>query len=92
MIDDVNGVTVAAAASNAKELKLTYGGNVKAAAEVGKALAEKAKAKGVSKAAFDRGPYKFHGRIKALARAATEGGLVCTGLVDAPKKEKKVAR
>ena len=52
-----------------------YGGNVKAAVVVGKKLAELAKSKGINKAAFDRGHYRYHGRIKALADAAREGGL-----------------
>ncbi len=91
LIDDVNGVTLAAAASNGKDLKLAYGGNVKAAGEVGRKIAEKAKAIGITAAQFDRGPYRFHGRIEALARAATEGGLVCTGLEARVKKEAAVA-
>ncbi len=101
LIDDENMVTVAAASSGDKGDKVTKGGNVAAAVVVGKKLAEKAKAKGISQAAFDRGNYRFHGRVKALARAATEAGLVCTGLTEAapkaakdaataaPKKEKK---
>ena len=52
-----------------------YGGNAKAAAVVGKRLAEAAKAKGIQKAAFDRGHYRYHGRVKALADGAREGGL-----------------
>src|SRR5262245_25898792 len=77
LIDDEQGVTLAAAGSGGKEAEkaLPYGGNVKAAKEVGKRLAEAAKAKGISKAAFDRGHYKYHGRVKALADAAREGGL-----------------
>jgi large subunit ribosomal protein L18 len=76
LIDDLNGVTVAAASSGGKKTgALPYGGNVKAATVVGKKLAESAKAKGVSKAAFDRGHYRYHGRIKALADGAREGGL-----------------
>lgn len=75
LIDDFNGVTLASASSVGKEKKKTYGGNVKAAASVGKKLAEAAKAKGIGKAAFDRGHYKYHGRVKALADAAREGGL-----------------
>jgi large subunit ribosomal protein L18 len=88
LIDDENQVTLVAAASNGKGVELKYGGNVAAATAVGKALAEKAKEKGITTAAFDRGFYRFHGRVKALARAATEAGLICTGLTDAPKKEK----
>ena len=86
LIDDLNGVTLAAATSSGKASGLKHGGNVQAAAEVGTKLAEKAKAltPPVTKAAFDRGPYRFHGRIAALARAATQAGLVCTGL-EAPK-------
>src|SRR5437868_13063220 len=75
LIDDLNGVTVAAATSAGKASGLKHGGNVKAAAEVSKKLAAAAKAKGISKAAFDRGQYRFHGRIEALALAATEAGL-----------------
>ena len=70
---------------------MAYGGNVHASKAVGAALAAKAVAKGITVAAFDRGYYRFHGRVKALARAATEAGLVCTGLVDAPKKAPKAA-
>ncbi len=80
LIDDLNGVTIAAATSQGKASGLKHGGNVKAAAEVGKKLAEAAKAKGITVAAFDRGAFRFHGRIAALAVAATEAGLVCTDL------------
>lgn len=77
LIDDASGITLASASSSLPEIKkeVPYGGNVKAAVSVGKKLAEVAKAKGISKAAFDRGYYRFHGRIKALADAAREGGL-----------------
>lgn len=91
LIDDQAQVTLAAASSNDKDSSVTYGGNVAAAVQVGQALAAKALAKGITAAAFDRGHCRFHGRVKSLARAATEAGLVCTGLVDAPKREKKVA-
>lgn len=77
LIDDLNGRTLAAANSNSPDLRKSaaYGGNVKAAQAVGKRLAEIAKERGISKAAFDRGHYRYHGRIKALADAAREGGL-----------------
>ena len=77
LIDDLTGNTLAAASSLAPEVHkdLPYGGNVKAAKAVGKRLAEVAKEKGIQKAAFDRGHYRYHGRIKALADAAREGGL-----------------
>ena len=91
LIDDENSVTLAAASSSDKGDKVAKGGNVNAAIVVGKKLAEKAKAKGISQAAFDRGEYRFHGRVKALARAATEAGLVCTGLTEAAPKEAKEA-
>ena len=91
LIDDEGQVTLAAASSNDKDSAVKYGGNVAGAKEVGAALAAKAVAKGIKSAAFDRGSFRFHGRIKALARAATEAGLVCTGLVDAPKKAPKSA-
>jgi large subunit ribosomal protein L18 len=75
LIDDINGVTLAAASSAGKSAG--YGGNVKAAEQVGAKLAEAAKAKNISEAAFDRGHYRFHGRIQALAVAATKAGLRC---------------
>jgi large subunit ribosomal protein L18 len=77
LIDDLTGVTLAAASSVVKEVRgnTPYGGNVKAAAVVGKKLAEAAKEKGIGAAAFDRGHYRYHGRVKALADAAREGGL-----------------
>ena len=68
---------MAAASSTLEDVRkgTTYGGNIKAAAVVGKKLAEAAKAKGIQAAAFDRGHYRYHGRVKALADAAREGGL-----------------
>ena len=77
LIDDINGVTLAAASSTGDDMRkgVPYGGNVKAAVAVGKKLAEKAKDQGISKAAFDRGHYRYHGRVKALADACREGGL-----------------
>jgi large subunit ribosomal protein L18 len=77
LIDDLTGRTLAAASSLAPDLRkdVVYGGNVKAAQAVGKRLAELAKERGITKAAFDRGHYRYHGRIKALADAAREGGL-----------------
>jgi large subunit ribosomal protein L18 len=77
LIDDLAGVTLAAASTTKSEVreKSPYGGNVKAAVAVGKKIAEAAKAKGISKVAFDRGHYRYHGRVKALADAAREGGL-----------------
>jgi len=77
LIDDLSGRTLAAASSTAEALlaALPYGGNIKAAAAVGKKLAEVAATKGITKAAFDRGHYKYHGRVAALADAAREAGL-----------------
>jgi large subunit ribosomal protein L18 len=77
LIDDVEGRTVAAASSLEKEMKgrLKTGADKAAAAAVGKLLAERAAGAGVSEVVFDRGGYKFHGRIKALADGAREGGL-----------------
>jgi large subunit ribosomal protein L18 len=91
LIDDLAGVTLAAASSNDPDLRAAtpYGGNVKAAAAVGKKLAEVAKAKGITKAAFDRGHYRFHGRVKALAWAAATAGLECSKpQAPEPKPEK----
>ncbi|HEV3204903.1 MAG TPA: 50S ribosomal protein L18 [Gemmataceae bacterium] len=77
LIDDLKGVTLASASSLALAIKekFPYGGNTKAATGVGKHLAEVAKSKGIQKAAFDRGHYRYHGRVKALADGAREGGL-----------------
>jgi len=77
LIDDLAGVTLATASTCTPDLRsgVPYGGNVKAAVEVGKKIAQVAKEKGISKVAFDRGHYRYHGRVKALADAAREGGL-----------------
>ena len=78
VIDDIKGVTVAAASTLEGELKekLKKGGaNTEAAGEVGKLVAERAKKAGVEKVVFDRGRYIYHGRVKALAEGAREGGL-----------------
>ena len=74
VIDDVNGVTLASASSLDKAIE-GYGGNVVAATAVGKLVAERAKAKGIENVVFDRGGYLYHGRVKALAEGAREGGL-----------------
>ena len=78
IIDDEAGRTLAAAASNDKELAAQCKGKtgIEAAAIVGKAIAERALAKGITTISFDRGGYLFHGRVKSLADAAREGGLV----------------
>jgi len=73
VVDDQKGETLVA--TSTLSLKLKTGGNVSAAKEIGKAIAEKATAKGIKKVVFDRGGYLYHGRIKALADAAREAGL-----------------
>jgi large subunit ribosomal protein L18 len=75
VIDDVKGLTVASASSMEKDARGKTGANVEAAKAVGKRVAERATAKGVKEVQFDRGSYHYHGRIKALADAAREGGL-----------------
>jgi len=75
---DASGAKVLASASSAeREVRpnLAYGGNIRAAAEVGRRIAEKAKQLGIAEVAFDRSGYKYHGRVKALAEAAREAGL-----------------
>jgi large subunit ribosomal protein L18 len=74
IIDDQQGHTIVAAGSTEKDLK-GKGGNVVGARAIGKAVAERAKSKGVTKVVFDRGGYQYHGRVKALADAAREAGL-----------------
>jgi large subunit ribosomal protein L18 len=74
VIDDSKGVTVVAASTSEKGSKGT-GGNVAAAREIGKRVAERAKERGITKVVFDRGGYLYHGRVKALADAAREAGL-----------------
>jgi large subunit ribosomal protein L18 len=76
VIDDLHGRTlVSASSAEGKKEDRRTGGNVAAAKAVGKAIAERAKAKGVTKVVFDRGGYIYHGRVKALADAAREAGL-----------------
>jgi large subunit ribosomal protein L18 len=77
IIDDEQGVTLAAASSLDEQARkdLKTGADTAAAAYVGKLIAERAKEKGVDKVVFDRGGFIFHGRVKALADAAREGGL-----------------
>lgn len=74
IIDDATGKTLAAASSLDKDFS-GYGGNITAAARVGKAIAEKAAVKGIKQVVFDRGGFVYHGRVKALADGAREGGL-----------------
>lgn len=77
LVDDDTGRTLAAADSRSKEFRAQHpvGGNVVAARAVGELLAQRAKAQGIERVVFDRGGYKYHGRIKALADAARAGGL-----------------
>jgi len=75
LIDDVNGKTLAAASSLEKDMGFVGKNNIEAATKVGAAIAERAKKAGVQEAYFDRGGYLFHGKVKALADAAREGGL-----------------
>ena len=75
VIDDARGITVAAASTLEKDVRNVTGATKDAAASVGQRLAERAKAAGVSKVVFDRGGFIFHGRVKALADGAREGGL-----------------
>ena len=74
VIDDGKGCTLAAASSG-KEGGKASGGNLAGAKDVGRLIAERAKAKGIKKVVFDRGGYLYHGRVKALAEAAREAGL-----------------
>jgi large subunit ribosomal protein L18 len=77
VVDDTQGHTLAAASTLDRELRgeLRTGADVSAAAEVGKLVAQRATSAGVEQVAFDRSGYKYHGRVRALAEAAREGGL-----------------
>jgi len=77
VINDMEGRTIAAASTIEKEVreKIDHGGNVDSARQVGQMIAKRAVEKGVRKVVFDRGGFRYHGRIKALADAAREGGL-----------------
>lgn len=77
IIDDDSGLTICAASSRDKDLRseTPYGGNKAAATRIGQALAERAKAKNIEQLCFDRGGFRFHGRIKALADAVREAGV-----------------
>ena len=75
IIDDAAGKTVAAASTLEKDARSATGATVAAATAVGKAVAERAKAAGITSVVFDRGGFLFHGRVKAVAEGAREGGL-----------------
>ena len=75
IIDDVKGVTLVSASSLEKELNLKNGGNIEAAKVIGTEIAKRAKKAKIKAVVFDRGGYLYHGRVKALAEAAREGGL-----------------
>jgi len=75
LIDDAHGRTVATASTLEKEARAKTGATVASAQEVGRKIAERAKAAGITRVVFDRGGFLFHGRVKALADAAREGGL-----------------
>ncbi|MEM8886689.1 MAG: 50S ribosomal protein L18 [Bacteroidota bacterium] len=75
LIDDESGVTLASCSSREKDLNLQAVSKTESSKEVGKKLAEIAKSKGIEAVVFDRGGYKYHGRVKALAEGAREGGL-----------------
>jgi large subunit ribosomal protein L18 len=75
LVDDNNGTTLAAANSRQKDITATGGNKVAKSLNVGKAIAEKAKALGIEACVFDRGGYLYHGRVKSVADGAREGGL-----------------
>ena len=75
VIDDLTGVTLAAASTTESALRVANNGNIDAAGKCGTLLAERAKAAGIETVVFDRGGFRYHGRVAALADAAREGGL-----------------
>src|ERR1051325_9756942 len=90
VIDDENGRTLVSASTTEKDLKGTTGGNIEAAQRVGRTIAERAQAAGISSVVFDRGGSLYHGRVKALTDAAREAGLN-KNEVQAAEEEKKEA-
>jgi large subunit ribosomal protein L18 len=87
LIDDDSGKTLATASTTEKALGVASGGNIAAAQQVGKTLAERAQAAGISTVVFDRGGYVYHGRVKALLDASREAGLNKNEAGDKAKKE-----
>lgn len=87
LIDDDSGKTLATASTTEKALAGSTGGNIAAAQQVGKAIAERAQAAGVSNVVFDRGGYVYHGRVKALLDATREAGLNKDEAAEKPAKE-----
>ncbi|HWP44236.1 MAG TPA: 50S ribosomal protein L18 [Blastocatellia bacterium] len=75
VIDDASGRTIVSASTVEPEFRGRSGGNIAAAKDVGKLIAERAKEKGISRVVFDRGGYIYHGRVRNLAEAAREAGL-----------------
>ena len=75
VIDDERGVTIVSASTTEKDLRGATGGNIEAAKRVGREIAQRALAKGISRIVFDRGGYLYHGRVKALTEAVREAGL-----------------
>jgi large subunit ribosomal protein L18 len=75
LIDDRKGRTLVSASTNEKNAAAKSGGNIAGAKEIGKLIAERARAEGITSVVFDRGGYLYHGRVKALAEAARAGGL-----------------
>jgi large subunit ribosomal protein L18 len=75
LIDDAKGVTLASASTTETGLRGRTGGNIAAAKEIGKLIADRAKEKGIKSVVFDRGGYIYHGRVRSLAEAAREAGL-----------------
>jgi large subunit ribosomal protein L18 len=87
LIDDDSGKTLATASTTEKALGVKSGGNIEAAQQVGRTIAERASAAGVSSVVYDRGGYLYHGRVKALLEATREAGLNKDEASDKAKKE-----
>ena len=87
LIDDDSGKTLATASTTEKALGGAAGGNIAAAQQVGKTIAERAKAAGISSVVYDRGGYVYHGRVKALIDASRDAGLNKGDAGDKPNKE-----